>query len=295
MAKNRSLFFFNVDIFIKMQEKKRSRRLRAIILLILVISSITPTGFANTATDHGLEWGIDTGQVTSHRLVESLANQTHGTMIMEDVLIFLKADTIPEMPENITAFSDVPLAWGSMLTQQGEDFIPYLSKLDIYPPLFVNHSKQRIAVPIGNWSLMTQLCLEFPLYRQSENNTHWSTYIGTVTMIAPSLFGMAENIPITPITPLPGFIYIKQNWTYHKSNGILAGAEGSWETSEILLEYRMIEAEFSTYSSTTEADPSTSSEGFDQELYLEGLFVILGTTCGVSLVLVAYVWRIRFK
>ena len=269
--------------------------MRAIILLILVISSIIPTGFANAATDHGLEWGIDIEQAASYRLVETLTNQTHGTMVMEDVLILLKADTLPDLPENITSFSDVPLAWGSMLTEQEEDFIPFLSTQDLYPPLFVNYSKQRIAVPIGNWSLMTQLCLEYPIYRQSENNTHWSTYIGTVTMGAPPLFGTAEYIPITPIIPLPGFIYIKQNWTYHKSIGILAGAEGSWETSEILLEYRMIEAEFNTYSNTTEIDPSTSSDGSEQERNLEGLIVILGTICGVSLVLIVYVWRIKFK
>ena len=269
--------------------------MRAIILLVLVMSSILPTGSANASLDHGLEWGIDIGQVASYRLVETLANQTHETMVMEDVLIFLKADTIPELPENITSFSDVPVAWGSMLTQQGEDFIPFLSTLDIYPSLFVNYSTQRFAVPIGNWSLMTQLCLDYPIYRQSENTTHWSTYIGYITMIVPPLFETAEYIPITPITPLPGFVYIKQNWTYHKSNGILAGSEGSWETSETHLEYRMTEAEFSTYSSTTVVDPPTSSDGFDKAQNLEGLVVILGTAGGLSLVLIVYVWRTRIQ
>ncbi len=274
-----------------MSENKQSAcRVRTVAVLVLVVTSLASIELATAVKDHGLEWGIDSGQTFSFRLIEILTNQTHGSMVMEDVPVFLKADALPDIPENITAFSDVPLGWGSMITQEGEDFVPFLSTLDIYPPLFVNSTHQRIALPIGNWSLMTQLCIEYRLYTQSENSTHWSTYFGTIVIVGPFLSEMNEPIPIpTPTTPFPGLIYIKQNWTYHKENGALAKAEGSWQTSEILLEYKMFEAEFSTSSTTTEASTSTSNGFFNQMRQLGGIVFIIGTTSGILLVL--FIWR----
>ncbi len=261
---------------------------RTLAVLVLVVTSLASIDLATAVTDHGLEWGIDSGQSFSFRLIEILTNQTYGSLVMEDVLIFLKADALPQIPLNITAFSDVPIAWGSMLTQEGADFIPFLSTLDISPSLFVNSTHQRIALPIGNWSMMTQICTEYTLYRQSENSTHWSIYFGTIVFCVPFPSEMNEPIPL-PTTPVPGLKYIKQNWTYHKENGALANAEGSWQTSEILLEYKMFEAEFSTSSTKTDANTSTSDGLFNQIQHLEGIVFLIGTTSGILLVLV--IWR----
>ncbi len=272
--------------------KKRTRSVRTITVLALFVSSFVSIDLVTAMTNHGLDWGIDSGESFSYRLIEILTNQTHGSVVMEDVLIFLKSYAVPEIPKNITSFSDVPLAWGSMLTQEGGEFIPFMSTLDIHPPLFVNSSHQRIAVPIGNWSLMTQLCLEYRLYRQSENSTHWSIHLGTIAMIVPLLSEADEYIPL-PTTPIPGFVYIKQNWTYRKHNGVLATAEGSWETSDILLEYQMFEAEFGTSSTTTEATMSTSSGSFNQMQHLGGIVFVIGTTSGIILVFV--MWRRKIQ
>jgi len=260
------------------------------VLFILIVALVSPVGGILAETNHGLIWGIETQQIVSYRLIETLTNQTHGRMVVEDVFIYLKADQLPEIPGIITNFSDVPWAWGTMFDLQGANFTPFLSTLGVYPPVFPYSSKQRMAVPIGNWSLMTQLCLEYKLYTQSENSTHWSMYIGLVAMIV-TPFEVDEYIPITPITPLPGSVHIKNNWTYLKSDGIFVEAIGSWETCDVLLEYRMFEAELNT----TREDTTTSSWSTNttQIKHIQEIFFAIGTSCGIGLMLAVCLWQKR--
>lgn len=270
--------------------------MRVLVLIILVIALAAPTRTPIAASDYGLFWGIEPNQILAYRLLETITNQTQGMKVVEDVHLYLITNSVPDIPSSITTFSEVPILWGTMLDQDMTIFTPFLSKLEIYPPIFPPSSKQRMAMPAGNWTMMTQLLIEEGFYRQSENATHWSNSISVVAMnrnefiITPATFN--DSIPTTLI---PGNIYIKNNWTYMKSNGTLAGAIGSWETDSLLLEYRMIRVKPADNTSTVTSDdmPTSSFPTTDQLQTPREIVVVLAASCGIGLVLVVYLCQRR--
>ena len=113
-------------------------------LLILVVFLLTPNPIL-ASHSQGLEWGF---------------SEDDRFDFMETHLSILNATTTNQLGMSYYAIAPVPPDLDDPLCK--EDYMPYARAPLFYPngtQIYPNGPKMRFAVPIGNWSLLSQLML----------------------------------------------------------------------------------------------------------------------------------------
>ncbi|MFQ5831355.1 MAG: hypothetical protein ACE5H4_01480 [Candidatus Thorarchaeota archaeon] len=123
--------------------------LKGFLLAITLTLAVMPVAPVSAANNQGLEWGIAVGTRIDYTYEYHLSNSSLVTP--KDVIerICVTIDSLPRIEDDICNMSQL---WGSTYTLYWTNG----SKVPILSP--VNFALR----PVGNWSLMTELILQYP-------------------------------------------------------------------------------------------------------------------------------------
>lgn len=136
---------------------KRAIQLFSVILFITVIAA-TPV---LAASNQGFEWGFEAGDKFNYTF--QMHNYT-GNSVLIDEKIYLSITTLPTIPDDMTSWNDIPVVNMAAKWANGTD-------MGFIVLIFI--AAERIAVPIGNYTLLTEFINAKANYDVIDDSLFW--------------------------------------------------------------------------------------------------------------------------